>query len=176
MTNAQPGVKTPVLNVYEDFQCPVCDEFEKANGATVQKLARQGQVRIIYHPFTIFLGEQPAQGNSVRAWAAAQCVPAGSWMRYHNLLYSNQPGERTRNGFPVSLLLALGAKIGLTSASFTHCVSAQTYAPQAVPFSEQVIKGGIDSTPTVKLNGTAVSIATLVQPGTALQKLILAAS
>jgi protein-disulfide isomerase len=175
VTNAQPGVKTPVLDVYEDFQCPVCDEFEKANGATVQKLAREGKVRVVYHPFTIFLGEQPAQDNSVRAWAAAQCVPAGSWMRYHNLLYSNQPYERARNGFPVSLLLAMGRKIGLTSASFTHCVSAQTFAPQAVPFSQQVIKGGIDSTPTVKLNGTTVSIATLVQPGTALQKQILAA-
>ena len=165
VTNAQPGVKTPVLDVYEDFQCPVCDAFEKTNGATVQKLARQGQVRVIYHPFTIFLGEQPAQDNSVRAWAAAQCVPAGSWMRYHNLLYSNQPGERAQGGFPISLLLAMGRKIGLTSAAFTHCVSAQTYAPQAVPFSEQIIKGGIDSTPTVKLNGTAVSNATLVSPG-----------
>jgi protein-disulfide isomerase len=175
VTSAQPGVKTPVLDVYEDFQCPVCDVFEKANGAAVQKLARQGKVRVIYHPFTIFLGEQPAQDNSVRAWAAAQCVPAGSWLRYHNLLYSNQPGERTKNGFPVSLLLALGAKIGLTSASFTHCVSSQTYAPQAVPFSDQVIKGGIDSTPTVKLNGRAVGLETLEQPGTALQKLILAA-
>jgi protein-disulfide isomerase len=175
VTNAQPGVKTPVLDIYEDFQCPICDTFEKANGATVQKLARQGQVRVIYHPFTIFLGEQPAQDNSVRAWAAAQCVPAGSWMRYHNLLYSNQPDERAQNGFPISLLLALGRKIGLTSASFTHCVSSQTSAPQAVPFSEQVIKGGINATPTVKLNGRAVSNATLVQPGTALQKLILAA-
>jgi hypothetical protein len=96
-------------------------------------------------------------------------------MRYHNLLYSNQPDERTQGGFPISLLLALGRKMGLTSASFTHCVSAQTYAPQAVPFSQQVIKGGIDSTPTVKLNGKPVGIATLVQPGTALQKLILAA-
>jgi protein-disulfide isomerase len=175
VANAQPGVKTPVLDIYEDFQCPICDTFEKANGATVQKLARQGQVRVIYHPFTIFLGEQPAQDNSVRAWAAAQCVPAGSWLRYHNLLYSNQPDERARNGFPVSLLLTLGRKIGLTSASFTHCVSAQTYAPQAVPVSEQIIKGGINSTPTVKLNGTTVSNTTLVQPGTALQKLILAA-
>jgi protein-disulfide isomerase len=175
VTSAQPGVTTPVLDIYEDFQCPVCDMFEKANGAVVQRLAYQGQVRVVYHPFTIFLGEQPAQDNSVRAWAAAQCVPGGSWLRYHNLLYSNQPDERARNGFPISLLLALGRKIGLTSASFTHCVSAQTYAPQAVPFSQQVIKGGIDSTPTVKLNGKPVSSATLLQPGTALQKLILAA-
>jgi protein-disulfide isomerase len=64
-------VKTPVLDVYEDFQCPICDAFEKANGASVQKLARRGRVRDDYHPFTIFLGEQPAQDNSVRAWAGS---------------------------------------------------------------------------------------------------------
>lgn len=175
VTMSRPSVSTPVLDIYEDFQCPICDEFEQANGPRVQKLAYQGKVRVIYHPFTIFLGEQPAQDNSVRAWAAAQCVPAGSWLEYHNLLYANQPGERTPGGFPISLLLALGRKIGLTSRSFTQCVSSQRYAPLGVRLSERIIKSGIDSTPTVKLNGTTVSTAILVQPGTALQKLILAA-
>jgi protein-disulfide isomerase len=176
VTMSQPAVKTPVLDIYEDFQCPICDEFEKANGAVVQKLADQGQVRVIYHPFTIFLGEQPAQDNSVRAWAAAQCVPAGKWLAYHNLLYSNQPSERAQGGFPISLLLALGRKIGLTSTSFTQCVSTQKYAPLGVPFSEQIIKSGITGTPTVKLNGKTISNATLVQPGNALKNLILGAS
>ena len=120
VTMSRPAVTKPVLDIYEDFQCPVCDAFEKANGAVVQKLALQGKVRVIYHPFTIFLGEQPAQDNSVRAWAAAQCVPARQWMEYHNLLYSNQPDERAQGGFPISLLLALGRKIGLTSPSFTR--------------------------------------------------------
>jgi protein-disulfide isomerase len=176
VTNAQPGVKTPVLDIYEDFQCPVCDAFEKANGAVVQKLAFQGKVRVIYHPFTIFLGEQPAQDNSVRAWAAAQCVPARQWMEYHNLLYSNQPDERAQGGFPISLLLALGQKIGLTSPSFTGCVKSQKYAPLGVPLSEQIVRSGINSTPTVKLNGKTVSNAILVQPGNALEKLIQGAS
>ena len=175
VTMSQPSARTPVLDIYEDFQCPVCGVFEKANGAVVQKLAFQGKVRVVYHPFTIFLGEQPAQGNSVRAWAAAQCVPARQWAQYHNLLYANQPGERTQGGFPVSLLLALGRKAGLSSASFTRCVSSQTYAPVAVPLSERIIRNGIDSTPMVRLNGKTVGNAVLVQPGSALEKLILAA-
>ena len=175
VTMSRPSVTTPVLDIYEDFQCPVCGVFEKTNGGVVQKLALQGQVRVVYHPFTIFLGEQPAQDNSVRAWAAAQCVPARQWAEYHNLLYFNQPGERTQDGFPVSLLLALGRKIGLSSASFTQCVSSQKYAPLAVPHSERIIRSGIDSTPTVKLNGKTVSNPILVQPGSALEKLILAA-
>jgi len=176
VTMSLPAVTKPVLDIYEDFQCPVCDAFEKANGAVVQKLAFQGKVRVIYHPFTIFLGEQPAQDNSVRAWAAAQCVPARQWMEYHNLLYSNQPDERAQGGFPISLLLALGQKIGLASPSFTGCVKSQKYAPLGVPLSEQIVRSGINSTPAVKLNGKTVSNAILVQPGNALEKLIQGAS
>ncbi len=175
VTAARPGVTTPVLDIYEDFQCPVCAAFEKANGGVVQKLAAEGKVRVIYHPFTIFLGEQPQQGNSVRAWAAARCVPAGKWLLYHNLLYANQQPETTPGGFPVSQLLALGQKARLTSPSFTSCVSSQRYAPEAAPLSEQIIKSGITGTPTVRLNGRTVSVSVLLTQGTGLQKMILAA-
>jgi protein-disulfide isomerase len=175
VTVAQPGVRSPVLNVYEDFQCPICDAFEQANGGVVQKLAAEGKVRIIYHPFTIFLGQQPQQDNSVRAWAAARCVPAAKWQPYHNLLYANQPRETTSGGFPVSQLLAMGERIGLTSSAFTQCVTSQRYAGQAIRVSQQIIKSGITGTPTVKLNGHVVSNGILVSPGSTLQKMILAA-
>jgi protein-disulfide isomerase len=175
VTAARPGVSAPVLDIYEDFQCPICAGFEKVNGGVVQKLAAEGQVRVVYHPFTIFLGEHPQQENSVRAWAAARCVPASHWLLYHNLLYSNQPRETTPGGFPVSQLLAIGSRAGLTSAAFRSCVSSQRYASQAVPVSEQIIRSGITGTPTVKLNGHPVSNTVLLTPGTALQKMILAA-
>jgi len=175
VTVAQPGVRSPVLNVYEDFQCPVCDVFEQANGGVVQKLAAEGKVAVIYHPFIVFLGEQPQQANSARAWAAARCVPAARWQQYHNLLYANQPRETTAGGFPVSQLLAMGSRIGLTGPAFTRCVTSQRYAGQAIAVSQQILKGGITSTPTVKLNGRAVSTSILASPGAALQKMILAA-
>jgi len=175
VTVARPGVTSPVLNIYEDFQCPVCDAFEQANGGVVQKLAAEGKVRVSYHPFTIFLGEEPQQANSVRAWSAARCVPAAKWQQYHNLLYANQPRETTVGGFPVSQLLAMGSRIGLTSPAFTQCVTSQRYAKQGVQVSQQIIKSGITGTPTVKLNGQVVSSGILVSPGDALQKMILAA-
>jgi hypothetical protein len=57
-----------------DFQCPVCRAFEEADGAVLQQLTDQGKVKVV-HPFTIFSG-QPQQANSIRARAAAKCVPA----------------------------------------------------------------------------------------------------
>lgn len=175
VTMAQPGVAGPVVNVYEDYQCPVCEAFERANGGTLQQLAYQGKVKVIYHLFTIFLGTQPRQANSTRAWAAARCVPADRWVRYHNLLYAGQPAETTAGGFPVGQLLALGRRIGLTSPAFTRCVSSQKYAPGIVGLSEQLSRDGINATPTVRLNGHPVSINVLVEPGSTLRQLILAA-
>jgi protein-disulfide isomerase len=175
VTMVQPGVTKPVLQVYEDFQCPICDEFEMANGGTIEKLAFQGQVKVVYHPFTIFVGSQPRQANSTRAWAAAKCVPASSWVRYHSLLYANQPSETAENGFPIPQLLALGRRIRLTSSAFTQCVTSQQYAAQLVPLSNRIVNGGVNATPTVRLNGHPVLLITLVSPNEVLSQLILAA-
>jgi protein-disulfide isomerase len=156
VTMAQPGVTKPVLDVYEDFQCPTCRTFEEASGGMIQRLADQGKVAVVYHPFTIF-SAQPSLGNSIRAWAAAKCVPAGRWVRYHNALYASQPAETAADGFPVSLLVRLGKGIGITSRAFAQCVRSQQYAPQNPPLSNQIINAGVSDMPTVELNGKAIS-------------------
>jgi protein-disulfide isomerase len=157
----QPGVTAPVLVIYEDFQCSICDAFELANSGPIEKLAYQGRVKVVYHLFTIFVGSQPRQANSTRAWAAARCVPAGSWVRYHDLLYANQPAETAQHGFPITQLLAFGSRIGLTSSAFTQCVTSQRYAAQLVPLSNRIVNSGINATPTVTLNGRPLSMSTL---------------
>jgi protein-disulfide isomerase len=107
------------------------------------------------------VGSQPRQANSTRAWAAARCVPGDSWVRYHDLLYANQPAETAKNGFPVTQLLAFGRRIGLTGLAFTRCVTSQRYAAQLVPLSNRIVSSGIDATPTVTLNGRPLSMSTL---------------
>jgi hypothetical protein len=72
---------------------------------------------VIYHPFTIFLEAKATQDNSVRAWSA-RSAPAGSWMRYHNLLYLQPAGRTGPEWVPDQLLPRAGPKIGLTSTSF----------------------------------------------------------
>jgi protein-disulfide isomerase len=154
---AQPGVTKPVLDVYEDFQCSLCAAFEKANGGMIQRLADQGKVKVVYHPFTIS-GGQPQGASSIRAWAAAKCVPARLWVRYHNALYASQPAETNAGGFPVSLLVRLGKNAGITSPGFAQCVRSQQYAAQDPPLSDQIINGGMSSAPILKLNGQVLNV------------------
>jgi protein-disulfide isomerase len=74
VTMARPGVSAPVLDVYEDFQCPACRTFEGSDGAVIQQLAGQGKVKVVYYVFTLS-PSQPQLAGSVRAWAAARCAP-----------------------------------------------------------------------------------------------------
>jgi protein-disulfide isomerase len=175
VTMTQPGVTKPVLVIYEDYQCSICNQFERANGNVIERLAYQGHVKVIYHVFSIFVGMQPRQANSTRAWAAAKCVPAGSWVKYHDLLYAHQPGEAAQDGFPVTQLLALGRQIGLTGTAFTQCVTSQRYAAQIVPLSYRLIGSGITSTPAVTLNGQHIRLSVLLSPKDTLSAAILAA-
>jgi protein-disulfide isomerase len=175
VTMTQPGVAVPVLVIYEDFQCSICDAFELANSGPIEKLADQGRVKVVYHLFTIFVGSQPRQANSTRAWAAARCVPADLWVRYHDLLYAHQPGETDQHGFPITQLLAFGRRLRLTSSAFTQCVTSQRYAAQLVPLSNRIVGSGINATPTVTLNGRPLSMATLESNNGALAQVIRAA-
>src|SRR5258708_16212028 len=94
ITMAEPGVATPKLEIFEDFQCPICQQFEQTSGGTIKRLAAQGRVRVNYWPFQLF-PQEPLAGNSQRAANAALCVPAGQWVPFPDTLYQNPPPEGT---------------------------------------------------------------------------------
>jgi hypothetical protein len=158
VTMAQPGVTSPVIAVYEDFQCPECRTFENANGGMIQRLAYQGKVKVVYYLFTISSG-QPEQANSIRAWAAARCAPPSHWAKYHNALYADQPAQTTVDGFSVGMLVGLGRKVGITSPAFAKCVRSQEYALEDAPLSDQIMNGGVSRMPTLTLNGHVLHIS-----------------
>jgi protein-disulfide isomerase len=174
VTMDRHGVTKPVLDVYEDFQCPACRAFEKSDGAVIQQLADQGKVKVVYYPFTIF-SSQSVLASSVRAWAAAKCVPPGRWVKYHNALYANQPSQTTVGGFSVSMLVRLGEDVGITSPAFAQCVRSQRYAAQDAPLSDQIINAGVGMSgmPALTLDGKVLGNSPT--PST-LRKLILARS
>jgi len=72
MPVGNPGAPV-TLDVYEDFQCPVCQQFEKTTGPTIDELVRAGTVRVVYHPVA-FLNRFSSTEYSSRASAAAGCA------------------------------------------------------------------------------------------------------
>lgn len=148
MVLADKGGDAPVLELYEDFECPVCKELHGRVDATIERLAREGKVKVVYHPVTIFRDE-PSRSNSVRAAAAARCVPEANWLAFRDELYAMQPTPHgVASGFTVEELVAAVRKAGAPGAA--QCVASQAYAEEHLLESAKVT---IQGTPTVVLNG-----------------------
>lgn len=155
VTMVKSGVGGPLVDVYEDFQCPVCKEFHRVNDATLKNLAGQGQAKVVYHPIVIFSAE-PLAGNSLRASVAARCIDDGrGWLAFQDRLFAHQPPEGTA-GFSVADLLSYGRDAGIAGTTFKNCVRDQKYTVQVRQTSRAAIGGGVNGTPTVKVNGTAL--------------------
>ncbi|MFC0042001.1 DsbA family protein [Actinomadura rayongensis] len=165
---AKAGVTKPVLEIFEDFQCPACKQFEQSEGKTVKQLAAEGKVKVVYRPFHLFSQQQdPVKANSLRSAAAALCVPAPQWLSFHDALYEFQPTEGT-DGFAPKDLVAWGKDVGVTDANFAKCVTDQQKVPQVTAMTDYARqKRQVDSTPTLFLDGQKINDQQLADlPGT----------
>ena len=175
---AANGVSAPLLEIFEDFQCPICNEFEKASGQTIEKLAASGKVKVVYRPFQLFQGKQrePLSSNSRRAANAALCVPADKWVSYHNTLYKYQPAEGSK-GFSDDDLIGWGRDLGVTDAGFAKCVTDQQKGGQLDAMTKYATSDRhVDGTPTVFLNGKQLDLQSQLLNPQVLERDILAAA
>ncbi|GLW11278.1 membrane protein [Microtetraspora sp. NBRC 13810] len=148
---ARPGVTAPVLDVYEDFQCPICKEFEHLNGAQIKQFAAEGKIKVVYHPLA-FVNPQ----GSLRAAAAAQCVPGASWMAFHDELFAQQPDERV--ALTIGDLKRFAAKAKITDPAVSSCIEAQGHAAQVRQLTQRTLASpDIQGTPTLLLDGRKLS-------------------
>jgi protein-disulfide isomerase len=141
----------PVLvQEYADFQCPSCKAFHDRIGPTVDDLVKAGKIRFAYTYFP-FLGEE-----SVRAAAAAVCAgDQDRFFQYSDVLYTNQAAENS--GFlTTDQLITFGKDAGITGAAFNafeQCVRSNKYEGFVRRSAENASKRGINSTPTLLVNG-----------------------
>ncbi|MER6177830.1 thioredoxin domain-containing protein [Streptosporangium sp. NPDC001681] len=176
---ARPGVEKPVLDVFEDFQCPACRALEETSGPTIKNLAAEGKAKVVYHPITIFQ-EQTNKGitraNSLRAASAIRCIPGGApWIAFHDKLFKEQPSELVE-GFKIPDLIAWGKDAGVTDPGFEACVTSQEKAPAHIAYSTKVMESQkLTGTPTLKLNGVELDTNVAFKPAELRQAVLDAA-
>lgn len=149
------GVKNvPLIEIYEDFQCPVCAQFEKLQGDYIESLITEKKATVVYHTLS-FLGPE-----SVNAANAAACsADEGKFLSYHRALYANQPQENT-GVWSNDVLGILGQAAGITSKKFTSCVKDMSYKDWVTNAAAAGAKANVNSTPTVFINGKEVNRST----------------
>lgn len=140
----------PVIDIYEDFQCPVCAQFEKLNGDYIESLIADKKATVVYHTLS-FLGPESVQAANAAACSADQ----GKFLKYHRTLYANQKGENT-GAWSNDVLTVLGQVAGITEKKFSECVNKGDYLKWVVNVADAGAKANVNSTPTVFINGKEI--------------------
>jgi len=143
------------IKLYEDFQCPICAEFEAQTGEQVQAAIADGKVKVDYH-MVAFLDRSSTTDYSSRALNAAMAVlsTAGpeAFLKFHTLAYANQPEEGSA-GVPDSTLIDWAVQAGADKSAVTPLINGNVYHQWVVNATDQMSKDGVNGTPTVFING-----------------------
>lgn len=145
------------IDVYEDFQCPVCRDFTAdTEPQIVANYVAGGRAKIVWHDFIIIDKKPGSTGTeSLDAANAARCGgDQGQFWLMHDWLYANQYGEGT-GAFTKDRLKAIGKAAGITDLNkFNSCVDSGTHNDE---INAETIPPGVNGTPTIIIDGTITS-------------------
>jgi protein-disulfide isomerase len=145
------------LTTYEDFQCPVCNQFEQANAAQIDTWVKAGTVKVEYRPVAI-LDRASSTNYSTRSLNAAAAVvnsAPSAFPAFHKALFANQPPENSA-GLSDDKLIELAVAAGAPKAAVSAAVKDETYNSWTARATEAASKAGLTGTPWVKVNGQVI--------------------
>jgi len=144
----------PIVDIWEDFQCPVCARFEQTNSDYLEKIIEEKKAKVVFHTLS-FLGPESA----LSANAAACASDENKFLGFHKAFYQRQPAENS-GAITVDYLVSLGESIGITSEKFKNCVANLDYKDWVNNVATSGSEKNINSTPTVLINGKEIRRAT----------------
>ena len=141
------------IDVFEDFQCPICKLFEDPIGGYLTSLITEKKAQVTYHPLS-FLGNGTKDDESIAASNAAYCAAdEDKFLDFHKALYDVQSQVENSGFLNTENLLTIGKKIGITSTTFTDCVTNKSKLVNVVAATESMARYGVKGTPTTLING-----------------------
>lgn len=145
-----------VMDVYEDYQCPVCARYSRdVEPALVSQYVTAGTLRIVHHDLGI-LGRGGPDDESVLTARGAYCANTqGRYWDYAHWVYANQDGENA-GGFRRERLTAIAEAAGLEPAAFGTCLDDAATAAAVDAANAKSAELGINSTPTSYIGGQQI--------------------
>ncbi|MFK0403530.1 DsbA family protein [Microbacterium sp. NPDC090225] len=144
------------VDVFVDFMCPICGDFEDAYGEQLQAAAASDDITLNIHPISILDRYSQNTKYSTRAAGAAYCVAENapdSFLDFFNFMFTNQPQENTA-GYTDEELASYAEQVGAGVAA--DCIADGTYMNFV---RDQTNQHEIQGTPTVEINGERIENA-----------------
>ena len=149
------------IQMYIDYQCPYCQQFEATNGDYLSGLVENGGATVEIHPIAILDNASLGKKYSTRATNAAACVANFSPNQYwdfNRIMFENQPPESTE-GLTDDQIIALTEQAGVEKADeIAQCINDQTFKGWVAAATSRALAGPIPNSDVAQIKGTPTVI------------------
>ncbi len=149
----QPDAAVTVA-IYQDFMCPYCGQFERANRDDIEELVDDGTAQVQLHLMNFLDPQSQGTNYSTRAASALLAVADAEpehVLAFNAALYDNQPTEGS-TGLSDSQLADLARQVGVSEAVYSTFPQAAN-TERVNQSNQAALDDGISSTPTIRING-----------------------
>lgn len=146
------------VDIFQDFICPYCGEFERANSADIAALVDSGTAKVRIHPMNFL--DEASQGTKYSSRAANALITVykaepDKALAFNSAMYENQPAENT-TGLSDDEIAKIATSVGVSPtviATFGD-LSNVSFADNS---TQAAFSDGITGTPTILIDGTKFS-------------------
>ena len=135
------------MDLWVDYSCPHCQEFEATNNDTITGLVASGKLAVTYHNIQI-VTDYGTQAGSASACLAVHDPSA--WPAFNAALYANH--NATTDAWTSTDFVRFAASNGGGDAT-QKCISDGSYKDWIGANTEASSKAGVTGTPTMFING-----------------------
>jgi protein-disulfide isomerase len=152
-----PADAKVVVTEFADFQCPYCRVYNTdIQPQIVADYVKTGKIRYEYHHY-IVIDSNVGGTESRRSAEASECAAEqGRFWDFHEILFTNQAGEGT-GAFANNRLKAFAESLGLDMTKFNSCFDGRKTQNKVTVDEAQARTLGINSTPSLFVNGVRVA-------------------
>jgi len=156
---------TANIDIYVDYQCPFCQEFEATNAEQIKQWVTEGSATLEIHPIAGLDSQSNGNKYSTRAANAAACVAnyePDKFFDLNTVFFENQPEEQT-GGLTDDQIKANVKLAGIDSAEVNSCIDDQTFKDWTKAATTRVTDGVIPNSNTEAFSGTPMVIVSGTQ-------------
>ena len=149
--------------IYEDFLCPFCGQLEQTVGDQLDAAVEAGEVNVEYRPLPFLERISDYSPESANAFAVVLNESGPEVAKaFHDLLFDNQPSEQ--GPFPSKDdLVDLAVEAGATEADVRPGIEDMSFEGWVNAAGDAASKAGVNSTPTVFVDGEKVEGQTMAE-------------
>jgi len=149
--------------VYEDFLCPFCGQLEQTVGDQLDAAVEAGDVNVEYRPLPFLERISDYSPEAANAFAVVLNESGPEVAKaFHDLLFDNQPSEQ--GPFPSKdELVDLAVEAGATEGDVRPGIEDMAFEGWVDAAGDAASKAGVNSTPTVFVDGEKVEGQTMAE-------------